>query len=348
MNAMPPNAERRMQARVSRAGQAFAALIAIGTVLSCAGCSDSGNGTVPPAVSGGAGVGASANAPIVATSLPLAAMTELIAGDAVTVAFPVPLEVDPPFWSPSADDVLSMQGAELIVTNGAGYEPWLAVASLPRSRVVNTTASMAGQLIELDEDVTHSHGPTGAHSHRGTASTTWIDFAMAAQQARAIADALAERHPAFKGDATATAAMRERASALGDQLRAMAQQTEGAGRALNGAPVIASHPVFEYLSRRANLNTRSVHWEPGEPPTAAQWKELDELRAKHPATIMLWEGPPLAETERLLAERGVRSVVFSPLGNADNREARAWLEAMQANVDRLTRAAQPAGGGEGR
>ncbi|MBL9141099.1 MAG: zinc ABC transporter substrate-binding protein [Phycisphaerae bacterium] len=301
------------------------------------GCGDS---SPSPNASSGA-TGTAARPTVVVTSLPLLAMVHEISAGDVEIVFPVPEEVDPPFWVPTAEDVGRMQGADLIVTNGAGYERWLPTVSVPRTRVVDTNAANADQLIELAEDVTHSHGPAGAHSHRGTAFTTWIDFALASRQARAIADALAERVPHYAQDATASARMRERARELSERLDSLAAQTVLAGRELNGAPIIASHPVYEYLSRRAGLNTRSVHWEPGEAPTPEQWRELDAMRETHRASLMLWEGAPLPETEKLLADRGVRCVVFAPLGNSDNRDAAAWLDAMAANVARLRAAAHP-------
>ena len=43
---------------------------------------------------------------------------------------------------------------------------------------------------------THNHGPTGDHSHAGTAFITWLDFYQAAQQAEAIKQALSKQLPA--------------------------------------------------------------------------------------------------------------------------------------------------------
>ncbi len=37
---------------------------------------------------------------------------------------------------------------------------------------------------------------------------------------------------------------------------------------------------------------------------------------EHPATLMIWEGAPAAETVERLAETGVSSVEIGPCGNA--------------------------------
>ena len=50
-------------------------------------------------------------------------------------------------------------------------------------------------------------------------------------------------------------------------------------------------------------------------PTAAEWRELEELRKTHAAEWMIWEGDPAPESVDKLAAVGIRSVTFSPCGN---------------------------------
>lgn len=275
---------------------------------------------------------------MVATNLPLAVFAQEIAGDRIVLEFPVPPDVDPPFWKPTPEDVTRMQQAKLILMNGATYERWGKRVTLPASRTVDTSASFRNSYIEIANVVTHSHGPGGAHSHKGTAFTTWVDFTQAAAQARAVAQALIKLE-SISSDAEAVAATERRAGALTDRLQALAVRTEAAGKQFNGAPLLGSHPIYEYLARRANLNLQSVHWEPDEAPSAEQWAELDKLTATHPAKIMLWEAEPLDETAAKLKERGIASVVFAPMANSEDRTAAAWLSAMEANVARLEAAA---------
>jgi len=73
--------------------------------------------------------------------------------------------------------------ADLIVLNGAGYAKWTAKVSLPLLRTVDTSKSFEDTLIAMTDEITHSHGPGGDHSHSGTAFTTWLDFSQAARQA---------------------------------------------------------------------------------------------------------------------------------------------------------------------
>ena len=122
---------------------------------------------------------------VVAVNNPLAYFAQRLAGDAIEVRLPVPEATDPAFWQPDVDDILLLQGAELVLLNGAGYSPWLNKVAISRRSLVVTIAQASW--IPLQDQVTHSHGPRGDHAHGGHAVTTWLDMSLAATQARAVA-----------------------------------------------------------------------------------------------------------------------------------------------------------------
>ena len=111
---------------------------------------------------------------IFAVNYPLAYFAERIAGDTVEVVFPAPEDVDPAMWVPDVDTVAAFQRADLVLLNGAGYAAWIQRVTLSQSRLVDTSAAFADRLIPVKNDVTHSHGPAGDHSHAGKAFTTWL------------------------------------------------------------------------------------------------------------------------------------------------------------------------------
>src|SRR6056297_342411 len=154
------------------------------------------------------GLAAAQDRPVVmAVNYPLAWMAERLAGDAAEVVLPVPPGVDPQFWRPGIAEISAIQSADLIVLNGAGFAAWTARVSLPRARSIDTSRGFHDRLIATGS-VTHSHGADGAHSHEGTAAYVWLDPALAALQARAVAEALTRALP---GQAAAIA---ERLGAL--------------------------------------------------------------------------------------------------------------------------------------
>jgi zinc transport system substrate-binding protein len=263
---------------------------------------------------------------------PLYYFTERVAGDHVEVVFPAPSDVDPAFWKPAIATVAAYQAADLIVINGATYAQWLSQVSLPRAKIVDTSRGFKAHYIAMTEASTHSHGDDGVHSHTGTASTTWLNFQFAAQQARAIAQALSRMLPAQQATFEANYAALER------DLLAFDQRLESMVAAKRTQPLVASHPVYQYLAARYGLSLRSVHWEPEEMPSDEQWQALHTLLADHAARWMIWEGEPLPASVAKLQAMGLRSLVFYPCGN---RPAQGdFLSVMQQNVTNLAQAFQ--------
>jgi zinc transport system substrate-binding protein len=261
---------------------------------------------------------------------PLQYFTERIGGNHVEVVFPAPSDVDPAFWKPDIATVAAFQAADLIVINGATYAQWLSQVSLPRVKTVNTSLGFKAHYIAMTETSTHSHGPDGMHSHTGTASTTWLNFQFAARQAGAIAQALSRLLPGQRATFEANYAALER------DLLALDQHLERVVAANRTQPLVASHPVYQYLAARYGLSLRSVHWEPGEMPSDEQWQALHTLLAEHAARWMVWEGEPLPASAAKLRAMGLQSLVFAPCGN---RPAEGdFLSVMWHNVTNLAQA----------
>jgi zinc transport system substrate-binding protein len=258
---------------------------------------------------------------------PLQYFSERIGGELVRVEFPAPANVDPAYWTPDAEDVVAYQGADVILLNGADYAGWIGMASLPASKMVNTSEAFADRHIYIEGDVTHSHGPEGEHSHGATAFTTWLDPTLAVMQAEAIEAALAGASPA--SEATFTAGF----DSLTRDLLGIDAGVENALASVRAEPLLGSHPVYQYFARRYGLNLKSVHFEPDQFPDDSGWWNLRELLREHPAQWMLWEGEPMPEIVARLEELGVKSVVFEPCGNVP--DAGDYLSVMQANVRNL-------------
>ncbi len=262
---------------------------------------------------------------VAVVNYPLAFFVERIAGDLVEVHFPK-MEGDPAFWKPTAGDIRAFQSADLILRNGASYAKWMAHASLPDSKMVNTGSAFADKLIEVNADATHQHGKGGEHSHAGTAFTTWLDFKQAQQQAAAAHRALINVLP------THSETLANNFAALQRDLASLDADLRGIAADLGNTPLLGSHPVYQYLARGYGLNIRSVHWEPDAMPDETGWTELAALRKTHPAKVMLWEDAPDQAIAAKLKARGIRTVIFAPCANHSTNN---WLTVMRANVAAL-------------
>ena len=262
-----------------------------------------------------------------AVNYPLKFFAESISGKNAMVTLPMPSDIDPAFWSPKAEDVLALQKADLILLNGANYAKWLPKVSLPLSKLINTSSGFSDDYINLELDVKHNHGAGGEHSHAGTAFTTWLDFSMAERQAKAVLNAITKKKANLKSE------FEGNFNKLQQSLIGFDTQLSQIGESLKGQAILGSHPVYQYLKRRYQLNIKSVHWEPEEAPTEEQWNQLQKILESHPAKWMLWEGVPAVETANKLEALGVKSIVFSPCANKPKEGN--FLSVMQENISRL-------------
>jgi len=267
---------------------------------------------------------------VFSVNYPLHDFARRIGGDSVEAVLPVPGEVDPAFWSPTAEEVAGFQGADLILLNGAGYAAWVDRVTLPESRLVDTSAGFADRYLALDGATVHSHGPEGEHSHGTVAFTTWLDPVLAGEQAAAVAAALSRARP-------------HEATVFGSRLELLQQELQALDSRLQAAlgggaatPLLASHPVYPYLARRYALDLRSVHFEPDTMPDRAAWSELESIVASHAARWMLWEAQPRAEIAQRLRSMGIEPVVYAPCGNTPRDGD--FIGTMTDNVERLVAA----------
>jgi zinc transport system substrate-binding protein len=263
---------------------------------------------------------------------PLAYFAERIGGDQVEVVFPAPPDVDPAYWMPDQKTIVAYQQADLILLNGANYAKWVGKVSLPQSKMIDTSRKFKDRYIYATEVTTHSHGAEGAHAHESLAFTTWLDMSLAKLQAAEVYKVLARKRTVgemhFKQNYKALAVELEN---LHEVIKTIVANDPD--RALLG-----SHPVYDYLRTGYGMNLKSVHWEPDEVPSLAQWNELKQILAEHRAAYMLWEGKPVPESRDQLKAQGLASIIFDPCGNRP--EYGDFMTVMQANIEQLKLAYQ--------
>ena len=276
--------------------------------------------------------GAAERLTVYTVNYPLEYFAQRIAGEHAEVVFPAPDNVDPAFWNPEAGTINEYQRADLIFLNGADYAKWVNKVSLPRSRLVDTSAMFKAQYLVADDGPTHSHGLEGEHSHGDVHFTTWLDLTLAVQHGEAVATALAAKLPAHQDD------FLNNFDQLKEELLSIDQSLKSIGAAAASRPLLASHPIYQYFGRRYELNMQSVLWEPDRFPDENQWTELGHLVKNHPASMMIWEGPPLQKTIDRLESLGIDSVVFETCANGCS--AGDFLAGMQTNVVNLKSALQ--------
>ena len=235
---------------------------------------------------------------------------------------------DPPEWTPSGEVVGQLQGADLILINGAGFEGWITTITLPDGLLVDTTADLGDRLIAIEGD-THSHGKEGDHTHQGKDPHTWSDPTLAAAQATAIRDGLAK----------AAAAHADAYSANLDQLvadlNALDAEYKTASEGYTGELMATSHPAFNYPGRRYGWKLANYGFEPDEAPGAEQLERLKAQVKEDNIRLMLWESKPAAEHRAAFEAAGLQIVFLDPLEQPPEGGEYDYLAQARANIQTL-------------
>lgn len=264
---------------------------------------------------------------VTTVNYPLYYFADRIGGDLLDLIYVIPENVDPAYWEPKEDDLKIYQESDLILDNGVGYAGWINKVSLPSSKIVNTTKSVKDELIKSSNKVSHSHGPEGEHEHDTFQIITWLNFKIALAQAEIIRDVFKQKLPEREKE------LEENFILLKNDLQALDEKMTKKALDLKPKNIIASHPVYQYLSKGYGLHIHSVHFDPDKYPSEKQWKILPKQMSVKRPNVMLWEGRPLEETAKKLKQFNIEIVVFETCAN--NPLNGDFLSVMNNNIDGL-------------
>jgi zinc transport system substrate-binding protein len=233
---------------------------------------------------GGTGWADDSRVRVVATFYPLAYFAEQVGGDRVQVATLIPYNQEVHSWSPSTRDILRCEGADVLLSNGAGLDPWFRSDILPAidargKLVVDTTAGAT--LLPID--------PGSAGRDEAGAQWdphTWIDPVTARGQARAVYGALVERDPAGAGYYAARWADLE---ARFDSLDADFSALTANSSTTTQRTFFTIHAAFGYLANRYGLVQHSlIGISTDEQPSASGMaRAVEEMRSHGIYTILV-------------------------------------------------------------
>lgn len=245
---------------------------------------------------------------VVVVNYPLEFIVESLAGTEVKVLNPVPLGDDPETWFPDDAMIQTIQKADLIITNGAGFSAWVKKLSLPRSKILRTSLFLKESLITVPDFDVHSHGAGGAHSHAGTVAFFWLDPALFARQADVIGERLAKLLPSKKESISSNL------KTLKKSLEPLNEKLDQLRLKYPGLYCFTQRPVYQYLTRRIDWTVHHLHLKKNEEPDETTWSKLKAIQDENKVPFMIWEQNPSAKTIKELEQHGVSSVVLNPLG----------------------------------
>jgi zinc/manganese transport system substrate-binding protein len=173
---------------------------------------------------------------------------------------------DPHLFETSPSLLRQLAEAQIVVYNGADYDPWMPklLAAAPKTDRTNIVAA----------DLTGKKAGDNPH--------LWYDPATMPAVARALAGALAKADPAHAADYQA------RLSAFLASLKPIDTKIAAIRKKFAGAPVTASEPVFGYMASALGLTMRNEKFqlsimndtEPAARDVAALERDLKGHRAR--------------------------------------------------------------------
>ena len=219
-------------------------------------------------------------------SYPTSYLVERLAGDAVEHSCILPAGEDAASWKPSTELIIQLQQADLLFSNGLGFEGWVKTAALPSSKLVEAASSV--DPIEMTGK-THSHGTGGAHSHGEIDPHAWSDPNTYAQMADVVAKALYTQRPAL------TEQVKTNLTALKSELTALDARNDVLFADAGKYVFAANHPSYSYLMRAQNVQIKNFDLDPEGELDAHELDKFESWAQGKDAIVLLWEATPLPE-----------------------------------------------------
>lgn len=189
---------------------------------------------------------------VVATFYPLAYMAETIGGERVTVSCLIPYNTEIHSFSPTAQNMIDADSADVILYNGGPGDSWLVDDVIPAinvdgTLVVNTTTGV--EYIWGEHEHEHDHEEEEAEEEEEGLEIdphTWLSPKEALVQAKNIYEALCEADP--DGADYFLENYEELNSTLSQLDEDYEALTEG-----NASTIIVSHSAFGYVAYDYNF-----------------------------------------------------------------------------------------------
>lgn len=235
-------------------------------------------------------------------SFPVGHLVDRLVGDAVQHECILPAGEDAATWKPTTEQIIQLQQADLLFSNGFGFENWVKTAALPTSKLIESTRAV--EPIQL-QGKTHSHGKGGAHSHGETDPHAWSDPMAYLAMANVVAESLSKEQPDLE------AVIQQNLGALQSELEQLDQQNDVVFTTLSGVFFAANHPSFSYLMQSQEMPIQNFDFDPNGSLDSDDVSAFQIWNATHPNAVLLWEQEPSAENKMALS--GTNHAFIDPL-----------------------------------
>jgi zinc/manganese transport system substrate-binding protein len=270
--------------------------------------------------------------PVVATFSILADFALEVGGDKVTVTALVGPDGDAHAFSPSPAEARKLVEAKVVLTNGLGFEGWLArlvKASGTKATVVVASKGIKGRAMKSDGHG-HGHGHDDPHA--------WQSVANAKVYVGNIRDALAQADPA---NASAYAA---NATAYLAKLDALEADVKAAVAAIPAArrKIITAHDAFGYFAAAYGVQFIAPQGVSANADVSAKdvARIIRQIKAQRIPAVFIENVGDSGLMRRVAEESGAKvgGKLYSDALSKPDGPASTYIDMMRHNVRELSKA----------
>lgn len=279
---------------------------------------------------------------VIASFYPLYYFTQRIGGDRVDVKTIVPPGVEPHDFEISPRDAADIENSDLVVVNGAGFEPWFEKVR-PDLDTKKINYAVLSEGISLLKGAGHEEeGTTEEENHAEEEAVDphiWLSPVVAQKMVQKITKGLIKSSPENESF------YKENEKKLQSDLIVLNQDFQKGLSSCKKKDFVTSHAAFAYIAKEYGLNQVSISGiSPEEEPSAQKLAQVSDFVKKNNIEYIFFEkfiNPRLSNT--IANETGAKTLVLDPiegLSDDDIRAGKNYFTVMRSNLNNLRIALQ--------
>ena len=252
---------------------------------------------------------------------PLYEFTKTIGDEKIVVSIIIPPGIEPHDWDQSIQDLQNMQNADMIVINGAGFEPWIAklISVNPNILIIDTSNGIS--LLEKDKQMFNAEIQNDPH--------VWLNPVLAKKQVQNILNGL------IKIDPQNTDYYQENFNAYNSKLIQLDTKIRNELLSCVKKDFLAAHDAFSYFANEYGLNQNTIFGiNPSEEPTAVTIQQIIQKAQDLDLHVIFSEetiNPRISEI--IAAEIGAKVLTLSPIETYEKDSD--YIARMEKNLSNL-------------
>lgn len=272
--------------------------------------------------------------------------TKKIVGDKIQVFNLVKTGDEPHNWEPTPTDIASIEKADMLIYNGAGFEHWVdsVIGSIGSEKIFALNTSEGVELLEdtvihehdenEHEEGTHDHED---HDHENYDPHVWLNIKNAIIQLENIKNAVIKIDPENEAYYT------ENFNKYKEEFEALDKKYEDTISEFKNKDIVVSHKAFSYMCSEYGLNQLAIEGlSPDSEPDASRMANIVDFIKSEDIKVIFFEelaSPKVAET--IAKETGKEVDILSPiegLTEEEKQNGEDYLSIMEKNLEALKRA----------